>query len=417
MKRGSALIMALWTIAVLSIMVLSFATEAHIETGINVYVRERNRVNRLVDAGQALGEIVLVGYHDVDDWSADQDVNAKLEEDRWFLEKQQLKMNGTCTIGPILLDADDPDSGTVTVKLAPVNGGSDGRGGAGGGGVINVNLLSKAGGDAKYQERWWMIFRACDIPEDFSTEKDGTIHLWNQLIASWDDWVDEDDLVSAIDGEDCGAEAKWYEEYDEDNKIEDEDRKAPRNAEIADVHELGYVRGFRDYPQILFGGVINPWERKDDQITVKGVSGYLCTEGSAKVNVNGVDAKTLVTVPGIFRNPEEEDSIVDAEELAAAIVAAKSIEPDWEHDEKLTEWPLRDWDDLLDRLEDSETDLRPSDEAKEYLDFQPDEKTLFWMTITGESMGMYHSAMALCYVKDKKVRYIEWNEETGTGGK
>ena len=48
-QRGSALLMALWIIAVLSVMVLSFAFEAHQQTGINVYVRERNRVNRLVE--------------------------------------------------------------------------------------------------------------------------------------------------------------------------------------------------------------------------------------------------------------------------------------------------------------------------------------------------------------------------------
>ena len=58
MKRASALLMALWIIAVLSVMVLSFATEAHLQTGINVYVRERNRVNRLMDAGRVLGEVV-----------------------------------------------------------------------------------------------------------------------------------------------------------------------------------------------------------------------------------------------------------------------------------------------------------------------------------------------------------------------
>ena len=69
MKRASALLMALWIIAVLSVMVLSFATEAHLQTGINVYVRERNRVNRLMDAGRVLGEVVLLGYEDAKEWS------------------------------------------------------------------------------------------------------------------------------------------------------------------------------------------------------------------------------------------------------------------------------------------------------------------------------------------------------------
>ena len=46
-RRGSALLMALWIIAILAVMVLSFSFEAHQQAGINVYVRERNRVNRL----------------------------------------------------------------------------------------------------------------------------------------------------------------------------------------------------------------------------------------------------------------------------------------------------------------------------------------------------------------------------------
>ena len=40
-RAGSALVMALWIILVLSIMVLSFATEAHMQAGVNVYVREK----------------------------------------------------------------------------------------------------------------------------------------------------------------------------------------------------------------------------------------------------------------------------------------------------------------------------------------------------------------------------------------
>ena len=59
MRRGSILMLVLWIIAVLSVMVVSFAYEARLQTGVNVYVRERNRVNRLMDAGQALAEVVL----------------------------------------------------------------------------------------------------------------------------------------------------------------------------------------------------------------------------------------------------------------------------------------------------------------------------------------------------------------------
>ena len=72
MKRASALIFALWTIAVLSIMALAFAYEARQHMGINLYVQERNRVAHLIDAGKILAEVVLTSYKDVADWSEEQ---------------------------------------------------------------------------------------------------------------------------------------------------------------------------------------------------------------------------------------------------------------------------------------------------------------------------------------------------------
>ena len=67
-----------------------------------------------------------------------------------------------------------------------------------------------------------------------------------------------------LPGEECGAEDEWYEEMEKKFKNVDEDvknelKRRPRNGPIPDIHELAYVRGFRDYPQVLTGGVINPW--------------------------------------------------------------------------------------------------------------------------------------------------------------
>ena len=130
--------MALWIIAVLSVMVLSFAFEAHQQAGINVYVRERNRVNRLVEPGRILGETILLGYSDAKEWSEDENEQELDENDRWYKEKRDLKFKTRCTIGPILMDEADLESGTVTVdiELAENNG-------------ININELF-SGGDKNY---------------------------------------------------------------------------------------------------------------------------------------------------------------------------------------------------------------------------------------------------------------------------
>ena len=127
MRRGSALLMALVTIAVLSIMVISFVYEARQQGGINVYVRERNRVMRLIEAGQAIAEIVMCKYADAPEWSEDQDTEQLLEDDRWLLAKQDLKGGGQCTIGPILLDEERDKDGwfvnpaTVTIEIGSAN--------------------------------------------------------------------------------------------------------------------------------------------------------------------------------------------------------------------------------------------------------------------------------------------------------
>ena len=163
MKRASALLMALWIIAVLSVMVLSFATEAHLQTGINVYVRERNRVNRLMDAGRVLGEVVLLGYEDAKEWSEGEDEDDLLEDDRWYREKRALKFESKCTVGPILLDEEDPDSGTVTVEISIANSGEKNG--------INVNELY-SGGDQNYALRWQMILQSSGLMQELEVEMD-----------------------------------------------------------------------------------------------------------------------------------------------------------------------------------------------------------------------------------------------------
>ena len=408
MRRGSALLMALVTIAVLSIMVISFVYEARQQGGINVYVRERNRVLRLIEAGQAIAEIVMTSYSDAPEWSEDQDTEQLLEDDRWLLAKQDLKSSGQCTIGPILLDEERDKDGyfvnpaTVTIEIGSAN--DDGK--------ININTLWKGANDPKYMERWWMIFKDHGIPEELATPKDGTINLWNILIASWDDWRDEDDAVTNIELEEAGAEAQWYEAYEADNDLDKEEymeyRRRPRNGPIPDIHELENLRGWREYPQVLTGGVINPWEdRKEDQITVRGVSDVLTADGPAKININNCrNLGVLITIPGIYENVEDDDALEVAQAVAQAVLAAKAIEPEGrEVDPTKSEWPFKDFDDLRARVDEADEDL--GTEAGSYLQYTTED---FTIKITGESMGMTHTVEAKCYVKDGKVRYYKWCE-------
>ena len=411
MRRASALLMALWIIAVLSVMVLSFATEAHLQTGINVYVRERNRVSRLMDAGRVLGEVVLLGYEEAKEWSQDEDEEELLEDDRWYREKRALKTDSRCTIGPILLDEEDPESGTVSVEISLANSGEKNG--------INVNELY-SGGDQNYALRWQMILQASGLTQEFTVEMDdhegGRKNLMNVLIASWNDWRDEDDNVSKSpleDGlDDDGAESAWYEEEDEHDNTDEEDRRRPRNGSIPDVQELAYVRGFRDFPSVLTGGLLYPdQEESPDNPRLRGIIGVFGTTGGTKVNVNDCTVEQLLTVPGIYNEEDTEDQL-EAEEVARAIVDTLKVKPDYDVDENRTWWPYKDWQDLCTRVSDA-ADVDIGNDANAYLCYKPESTSVFKMKIIGAAMGMSREVNCECYVntKDKKIRYIKWRED------
>ena len=424
-RRGSALVMAIWILAVLSIMVVSFAFEARQQAGVNVYLRERNRVKRLIEPGRMIGEIILLGFADAKEWTKDDDEKELDEADRFYREKRALKFDKNCTIGPILLDEDDEDSGTVTVEIELANSGEGG---------ININELY-SGGDQNYAKRWQMILINAGVDEELEVEvkdADGRgskrRNLMNHLIACWNDWRDEDDNVSRgpIDEqnpeEDDGAEAQWYKEYYEEQEKEyrgksrdvaKEDRRMPRNGSIPDVKELGYIRGFRDFPAVLTGGPLYPDRDKSDEDNpeLKGIVHMFGTSGSSKITITPkTTIDLLMTIPGIFPlvKEDQEDSLL----LAHAIIdGLKTMPEDGDVDETRDWWPYKDWDDLCRRVEDiADTSMKLDQQASQYIEWDISTENEFKMKITAESMGMKHEATCRCYVKDGKVRYTEWRE-------
>ena len=158
--------------------------------------------------------------------------------------------------------------------------------------------------------------------------------------------MDADDNPTVVDGEECGAEAHWYEEEYEDSKVEDEFKRYPRNGPLPDIRELSYIRGFREFPVVLTGGVLNPEDDPKDQIRVRGIADMFNTLGSAKVYVNDCTRDELMTVPGIFDEEDEEDLEKSSENIDA-ILNAKKEEPDYDVDETQSWWQYKDFNDLL----------------------------------------------------------------------
>ena len=459
-RRGSVLVMALWIIAVLSVMVVSFAFEARQQAGIDIYVRERNRVRRLIDSGRVLGEVVLLDYQNAKDpemKSGVPDWKDIFEEDRWCVEKYALKTDHKCTIGPINLegdvetrDADDEEvePATVTVELTFESATSK----------IDINSLCEDK-DKNYAMRWQTILSQSGIFEELEVEvadADRGGHsrhnLMNLLIASWKDWRDEDDTVSKgplsdseyNPQEDDGAEKTWYEERDEEDEIPVKDRRVPANGPIKKLEELSYIRGFRDFPAVLTGGhlydgtdLADKFEKNDENNPVlTGIMNRFKVSGGVKIELNDQTRKEdLSTIPGIFPDdPEDMNAQEDSAELIDAILTALKTKPedDDDADETRTWWPFKDFSDLCERVDDVGCDVTVPEEIKEYIkwpgdassgggtdakrsskdknDKNTDDVEKFAMTITGESLGMKYVVRARCVISDKKIQYIEWNE-------
>lgn len=426
MRRASALLLALWVILSLSVIVLAFLFEARLQRGVNIYVENKNRVKRLLDAGRIMGEVVILDYKSAEQWTEDEDLDEKLEKDRWFLEKRNLKYTKGCTIGPILLDDETPNAGTVKVEisLSSVSG-------------INVNTLYKDG-DANFEDRWRVILDMCGVPRDESVqdEEGHSLNLQSYIIACWQDYRDEDDAVYTVADQpnfkgSQGAEKQSYEDYysDHEKDFAEEDRFEPANGEISDLKELSRVLCFVKFPAVLTGGVLNPSKdgrrKEDDEVVIsRGLVnlGILSTSGDGKVNVNNCTVEQLMTVPGII-DPDEldENDKSESRQIAEAIVECRKRRPteydvpeepgrdEWGYGEFTPDW----WNDLCQRVAKEFDGIEIPQDAKNYLVARPSETddSVFTMKITAKTLDMEYVVTAECYIKDKKIRYISWTEE------
>ena len=64
-RSGSAIVGAIWILAVLSVLIATYAVDAQLQTRINLYLQERVRVDHLTDAGIAIAEVIMLDYQNV----------------------------------------------------------------------------------------------------------------------------------------------------------------------------------------------------------------------------------------------------------------------------------------------------------------------------------------------------------------
>ena len=404
-RGGSALIIAMWTIALLSMLVMSFSLDALLEGKINVYVKQRRHVDYLTQSGTAIAEMLLLdfpnaspssssagrsststrGTSGTSSTSASSPASGSDEDDKWLQYKLDLQ-RGSAKVDKWPIIEDDPESGVVSVEITSADADK-----------WPINLLAKSDIADKL---WENILNVIGLPMEYQEE----------VVDSWYDWIDEDRTVTGRNG----AEEEYYDGLDIKGAMKGKRLKMPRNGPVSSVAELKMIRGIREHPAIFDGGVLIPDDgkrkstsrststskskKKEDEIIIQpGLKAFFDIYGEAvKINVNSAEMDVLMTVPGIDGDVELAGAIVE-ERRSGANRLVSSVEPE----ESLL---FKDWNDLNGRI--------PGGvplEAEQFFTYAP--QKYFEIKVTGEAGGITHQIKAVAIVEGDRVRYLRWRED------
>ena len=254
MPGGSALVVVLWVVGLLSILVGSFAFDAHIEARVTSYYRKRTKAEYLAKSGIEIAEMLMAKSTTVNRGTP---TAADLEDDRWF-EQARLLAEGLAITGNAL--SERLGEGTVTVEIVPEPA------------RRNINNLGQT--DQQKEESLERILEVANVPES----------LFPSLIESFLDWTDPDDIQRAD-----GAEDDYYEALEAPYKV--------KNGPLDTTGELLLVKGF--IKAILYGGTIETGRPDEPPAPTSGIDDLLTTYGDGKVNVNAASRRVLMTLPDV----------------------------------------------------------------------------------------------------------------------
>ena len=276
-RRGFALIAVIWTVAVLSLLVCSFAMDAYMEGKTAMYVRNRHQATALMESGLTLAGMLMERQEDV----SGEETEEEVEKDRWIAPAIRLKRGQRVEVFQRLYY---DEAGRLQFETADVEGAAEGETPDAEIFVAiepeparwNINKLTRSGFGDYADLIWERILTLAGVPEEDQGE----------LVDSFYDWVDEDSLTVSSEG----AESDYYENLDPPYTC--------KNGPLDTVGELAYIKGFdRNGGVLLKGGVWNPEENEARQFTVQGIEGLFTTYGAGKINVNAAPREVLLTVP------------------------------------------------------------------------------------------------------------------------
>ena len=236
-RRGAALIVALWTVLILSLLIGGLAYEMHIEAGITSYARKRLKAQAAARGGVEYAKFLLAKSFET---SAFEEGDAAKEAER-ILSKNLERGIG------ISGAAVEMGASKAAVDILPEAG------------RRNVNMLS--------DDDWEELLDQSGVPEE----------KWPELIDCFMDWTDASDehRLNGAEKDDAFYKNKGYE---------------PKNAPLDTVDELLLIKGFT--PALVYGGP--PPDPKSPPL--QGIAHLLTTFGDGKVNVNTASREVLLTL-------------------------------------------------------------------------------------------------------------------------
>ncbi len=242
-KRGSALIVALWLILLLTLLIGSFAFDMHVEADIISHYRKRVKSQFVAQSGMEIAQLILSKLGEVgeDDRGMD-DAEDELLTAAYNLSRGVPIRGLTRTIG----------EGILTLDIVP----EEGR--------RNVNLLT--------DEDWEEILDQANIPED----------RWPELIDTFLDWTDttspDTRRLHGADSSDPFYVRRGY-------KV--------KGAPVDTIDELLLIKGFDE--EVVFGSPPGT----PPELAMRGIAYWLTAWSHGKVNINTASREVLLTLPRI----------------------------------------------------------------------------------------------------------------------
>lgn len=263
MKRGSALIIVLWVVALLSVLIGGFAFDMHVEAKIVSYLRKRLKAEYLSRAGVEYAQVLLIHSQEVKGKADTEELRGKY----WYDDAKKLKQGFAVHLTEKL------GEGAFVLDILPEPA------------LRNLNALK--------DEDWERIFELSGVPEE----------QWSELIDCLNDWRDPDDQPNLDGAETDDYYARLDPPYKARGHTESGTSKAPKTttpgklANLDTIEELLLIKGW-SYA-ILYGGYAD--EGDTNTVALTGITDLLTanSEAGETVNINAASKRVLMTLPGI----------------------------------------------------------------------------------------------------------------------